>query len=112
LTNAHVVESGKSLTVRLADGREVGGTVVGAFAESDVAVVKIDAPGLTPAKFEDSEALRVGQWVLAVGSPFGFQQSVTAGIVSAKGRGSIEGAMSPDPENIPQRFQEFIQTDA
>ena len=112
LTNAHVVESGKSLTVRLADGREVGGTVVGAFAESDVAVVKIDAPGLTPAKFGDSEALRVGQWVLAVGSPFGFQQSVTAGIVSAKGRGSIEGAMSPDPENIPQRFQEFIQTDA
>ncbi len=112
LTNAHVVESGKSLSVRLADGREVEGEIVGTFAESDIAVVKIEATGLTPAQFGDSEALRVGQWVLAIGSPFGFQQSVTAGIVSAKGRGSIEGPMSTDWDNPPQRFQEFIQTDA
>ena len=85
--------------------------LIGTFAETDVAVIKIDADGLVPAEFGDSEGLRVGQWVLAVGSPFGFQQSVTAGIVSAKGRGSVN--MSPGEEgNAPQRFQEFIQTDA
>lgn len=111
LTNAHVVEAGKFINVRLSDGREVPAELIGTFTETDVAVIKIDAEGLVPAQFGDSEGLRVGQWVLAIGSPFGFQQSVTAGIVSAKGRGSVN--MSPGDEgNAPQRFQEFIQTDA
>ncbi len=111
LTNAHVVEAGEFLKVRLRDGREVAGELIGTFSETDVAVVKIEAEGLVSAEFGDSEALRVWEWVLAVGSPFGFQQSVTAGIISAKGRGSVNTSMG-NQENMPQRFQEFIQTDA
>ncbi|MBO6512555.1 MAG: trypsin-like peptidase domain-containing protein [Phycisphaerales bacterium] len=111
LTNAHVVEAGSIISVRLSDGREMEAELIGTFPETDVAVLRIDAEGLVPAEFGDSEALRVGEWVLAVGSPFGFQQSVTAGIVSAKGRGSM--SMSPGEEQPGfQRFQEFIQTDA
>ena len=106
LTNNHVVEQGNSIEVRLFDGRELPAEVVGTFAESDVAVLKIEADDLQPAGFGDSEALKVGQWVLAVGSPFGFDQTVTAGIVSAKGRGSIS---SSGPDNA---LQEYIQTDA
>lgn len=111
LTNAHVVDAGEFLKVRLRDGRELPGELIGTFSETDIAVIKIDAEGLVPAEFGDSEALRVGEWVLAVGSPFGFQQSVTAGIISAKGRGSVNTSMG-NQENMPQRFQEFIQTDA
>lgn len=111
LTNAHVVEAGQFINVRLSDGREVPAELIGTFSETDVAVIKIEAEGLVPAEFGDSEGLRVGQWVLAIGSPFGFQQSVTAGIVSAKGRGSVEAA-NGSGGNAPQRFQEFIQTDA
>lgn len=111
LTNAHVVEAGSIISVRLSDGREMDAELIGTFAETDVAVLKIEAEGLVAAEFGDSEGLRVGEWVLAVGSPFGFQQSVTAGIVSAKGRGSM--SMSPGEEQPGfQRFQEFIQTDA
>ncbi len=109
LTNNHVIEAGQTIKVRLADGREVDGELVGAFSETDLAVLKIDADRLTPARFGDSEALGVGEWVIAVGSPFGFEQTVTAGIISAKGRGSI------DPQTMdeaPMRFQEFLQTDA
>lgn len=109
LTNAHVVAQGTGYTVRLADGREVPGELVGAFDETDLAVLKIDAPGLRVARFGDSERLGVGEWVLAVGSPFGFEQTVTAGIVSAKGRGTID---PQSMEDSPTRFQEFIQTDA
>lgn len=108
LTNNHVVESGESITVRLADGRECPAELIGALADTDLAVLKIEAEGLTPASFGDSEALGVGEWVLAVGSPFGFEQTVTAGIVSAKGRGSID----PRGSDEATRFQEFIQTDA
>lgn len=111
LTNAHVVEAGQYINVRLSDGREVAAELIGTFSETDVAVIKIEAEGLVAAEFGDSEGLRVGQWVLAIGSPFGFQQSVTAGIVSAKGRGSVEAA-NGSGGNAPQRFQEFIQTDA
>jgi len=111
LTNAHVVQAGRYITVRLSDGREMPGELVGVFSETDIAVIKIDGDGLVPAEFGDSEALRVGQWVLAVGSPFGFQQSVTAGIISAKGRGSVS-VPGTDESRMPQRFQEFIQTDA
>jgi serine protease Do len=109
LTNNHVIEAGRVITVRLADGREASARLIGAFEETDLAVLKIDAPGLKPAAFGDSEALGVGEWVLAVGSPFGFEQTVTAGIISAKGRGTIEPG---SPGGGVTRFQEFIQTDA
>jgi serine protease Do len=110
LTNNHVIADGNSILVRLNDGRELPAEVIGTFAESDIGVIKVEADDLIPAKFGDSEALRVGQWVLAVGSPFGFDQTVTAGIVSAKGRGSF----GPDSQNTGGvgRLQEFIQTDA
>ncbi len=109
LTNNHVVEAGRYITVRLADGRELGARLVGTFAETDIAVLKIEADDIVAASFADSEAARVGQWVLAVGSPFGFEQTVTAGIISAKGRGSANLQLS---QGRGQKLQEFIQTDA
>jgi len=109
LTNFHVVQQGRMITVRLSDGRTAQAEMVGGFEETDLAVLKIDAPGLRPASFGDSEAIGVGEWVLAVGSPFGFEQTVTAGIISAKGRGQIDPQASSDG---PTRFQEFLQTDA
>ncbi|MFK7760061.1 MAG: trypsin-like peptidase domain-containing protein [Phycisphaerales bacterium] len=111
LTNAHVVEGAAYIKVRMSDGRELKAELVGAFSETDVAVIKIEADNLVPAVFGDSEGIRVGQWVMAVGSPFGFQQSVTAGIISAKGRGAVDMSAS-DAMMAPQRFQEFLQTDA
>ena len=105
VTNNHVIEDGQRLLVRLFDGREIEADLVGADKATDLAVLRIEADGLSAAQFGDSDALSVGEWVLAVGSPFGFDQSVTAGIVSAKGRGlgSDTGMM---------RYEEFIQTDA
>ena len=113
LTNNHVVEVGRFITVRLADGRELGARLVGTFEETDIAVLKIEADDIQAASFADSEAVRVGQWVLAVGSPFGFEQTVTAGIVSAKGRGSTSPQFSSvNSQSSGVRLQEFIQTDA
>ncbi len=106
LTNNHVIQNADELVVRLADGREYPAQTIGADPLTDLAVLKIDAMDLTPASFGDSEALEVGEWVLAAGSPFGFANSITAGIVSAKGRGGLGG----DEES--RIFQEFIQTDA
>ncbi|HMV91942.1 MAG TPA: Do family serine endopeptidase [Thauera aminoaromatica] len=100
LTNAHVVEAAESIVVRLADKREFDATVIGADARSDVALIRIEAKDLPHVVLGDPEALAVGEWVLAIGSPFGFEQSVTAGIVSAKGRSL------PDENFVP-----FIQTD-
>ena len=100
LTNAHVVEAAESIVVRLADKREFDATVIGADARSDVALIRIEAKALPHVVLGDPEALAVGEWVLAIGSPFGFEQSVTAGIVSAKGRSL------PDENFVP-----FIQTD-
>jgi serine protease Do len=105
LTNDHVVGSASALKVRLTDGREFEAELVGRDSATDLAVLKIDAEGLAPARFADSESLEVGQWVLAVGSPFGFDSSVTAGIVSAKGRTGLGGSSG-------ERYEEFIQTDA
>jgi len=102
ITNNHVVDGATELTVKLSDDREYPATVVGTDVESDLAVIKIDASGLVPAKFGDSDSLEVGEWVLAMGSPFGLEHTVTAGIVSAKGRANMGLAT----------FEDFIQTDA
>lgn len=100
LTNAHVIEEAEEILVRLADKREYSAEVIGADARSDVALIRIDASDLPHVVFGNPDALKVGEWVLAIGSPFGFEQSVTAGIVSAKGRSL------PDENFVP-----FIQTD-
>lgn len=103
LTNFHVVEGATRITVGLLSGEKFRGKVVGVDDETDVAVVKIDAPHDLPTlKLGDSNASDVGDWVLAIGSPFGLEQTVTAGIISKKER------ESPSFSN----FQRFIQTDA
>jgi serine protease Do len=100
LTNAHVIESADEVTVRLTDKREFKARVVGADRRTDLALVKIEAAGLPTVRFGDPGRLKVGEWVVAIGSPFGFDNTVTAGIVSAKGR------------SLPQEnFVPFIQTD-
>ena len=100
LTNAHVVEGADEILVRLIDKREFRARVIGADARSDVALIKIDAMGLPRVVLGDPSGLKVGEWVVAIGSPFGFDHSVTAGIVSATGRSL------PDENFVP-----FIQTD-
>jgi len=100
LTNAHVVEGGDEINVKLTDKREFKARVIGADKRTDVALIKIDGAGLPLVKFGDPGKLKVGEWVVAIGSPFGFENTVTAGIVSAKGR------------SLPQEnFVPFIQTD-
>ena len=101
LTNAHVVEGADEVRVKLPDKREFKGKVAGIDHLTDVAVVKIDAKGLPAVKIGDPAKIRVGEWVLAIGSPFGFENTVTAGIVSATSRSLPEGSYVP-----------FIQTDA
>jgi serine protease Do len=101
LTNNHVVEDADDIVVRLKDGRTFAGEVKGVDPESDVALVKIPASGLTPAKLGDSDATRVGEFVLAIGAPFELNDTVTVGHVSAKGR-----VFEHDAD------QDFIQTDA
>lgn len=103
LTNFHVVDGADEIVVRFNDRRELVAEVVGADARSDLALLKVDARDLPTVKLGDSERLRVGEWVLAIGSPFGFDYSVTAGIVSAKGRSL------PDERN--ENYVPFIQTD-
>jgi serine protease Do len=101
LTNAHVVDSADEILVRLTDKSEFKAKVIGADKRTDVALIKIEATGLPTLRIGDPNALKVGEWVVAIGSPFGFDNSVTAGIVSAKGR------------SLPQEnFVPFIQTDA
>ena len=103
LTNSHVVGTrGAVITITLADNRELQGTVVGADPHTDLAVVKVEAGGFTPLPWGDSSKLRVAEWVLAVGNPFAFSQTVTLGIVSAANR--------HDPQLA--RYNDFIQTDA
>jgi serine protease Do len=104
VTNAHVVENAEEITVRLTDKREFKAKVIGIDTRSDVAVVKIDATNLPIVKIGDISRLRVGEWVIAIGSPFGFANTVTAGIVSAKSRDNI--ANDPNTDAVP-----FIQTD-
>jgi serine protease Do len=100
LTNAHVVNGASEVTVRLTDRREYTAKVIGVDTKSDVAVIRIPAKNLPTVKVGDTRGLKVGEWVVAIGAPFGFENSVTAGIVSAKGR------TLPDSGYVP-----FIQTD-
>ncbi len=100
LTNNHVVEGAETVIVRLNDRREFIAEIVGTDPRSDIAVLKLDANDLPVAKIADSDDVKRGQWVVAIGSPFGFDYSVTAGIVSATGRAL------PDESYVP-----FIQTD-
>jgi serine protease Do len=100
LTNSHVVAAADDITVKLNDKREFPAKLIGVDKRTDVAVIKIDASDLPFVSIGDPEKLRVGDWVLAIGSPFGFESTVTAGIVSAKGR------------SLPQEnYVPFIQTD-
>jgi serine protease Do len=102
VTNNHVVENADQIKVRLADEREFDAKIIGRDPKTDLALIRIEgAKDLSPLKMGDSEALEVGSWVLAVGSPFGLEQTVTAGIVSAKGRFIGAGP-----------YDDFIQTDA
>ena len=103
LTNFHVVDEAEEITVSLNDRREFSAEVVGIDPLSDLAVLKIKGKNLPKVSIGDSENLKVGDWVVAIGSPFSFDFSVTAGIVSAKGR-SIQN------QNIGDRVP-FIQTD-
>lgn len=100
LTNAHVVDAADEVTVRLSDKREFKARIIGADKRSDVALIKIEAANLPAVRLGDPGQLKVGEWVVAIGAPFGFDNSVTAGIVSAKGR------------SLPQEnYVPFIQTD-
>ena len=101
LTNNHVVDGATAVSVRLADGREFDAKIAGRDPQTDLALLKIDATNLPVIPLGDSSALRVGEPVMAVGNPFGLEQTVTTGIVSATGRVIGEGA-----------YDDFIQTDA
>jgi len=101
LTNAHVVDDASEVSVKLTDRREFKAKVVGSDAQSDVALLKIDAKNLPTVRLGNSAATHVGEWVVAIGAPYGFENTVTAGIVSAKSRSLPDGGFVP-----------FIQTDA
>jgi serine protease Do len=101
VTNNHVVDGATEIRVKLADGRELGGHVVGRDPRTDLALLRVEASGLTAIPVGDSSALRVGEPVMAIGNPFGLEQTVTTGIVSATGRVIGDGP-----------YDDFIQTDA
>jgi Do/DeqQ family serine protease len=104
LTNHHVIENAEKITITLLDQRVLEARVIGSDSASDIAVVQVDAENLTEIEFGDSSALRVGDYVVAIGNPFGFAHTVTSGIVSGLGRNQV----SPDPD----AREDFIQTDA
>ena len=104
-TNHHVVEGAKRIRVTLQDRREYNATLIGVDESTDLALLKVEAEGLAAATFGNSDSLRVGEWVLAVGNPYSLNSTVTTGIVSAKGR-SIDVLQTDD------RIESFIQTDA
>src|SRR4051812_43401312 len=101
ITNNHVVDQVDEIEVQLSDGRTKKARVVGADAEVDLAVLKIDEPGLKPLKLADSDTVQAGDFVLAIGNPFGFEETVTDGIISSKGR-----------PNRADAFGDFLQTNA
>ncbi len=103
VTNFHVVDGAQKITVTMSDGRSFEARLVGKDPEFDLAVIRIDGRGLPTVKLGDSDSLRVGEWVMAVGNPYGLEHSATVGVISAKGRMIQVGG---------RRFQNFIQTDA
>ncbi len=103
LTNFHVVKGADAVTVRLADKQEFRGRIVGSDSKTDIAIIKFDAPDdVRVATLGNSDALRVGEWAIAIGNPFGLDQTVTVGVVSATGRADVGIAT----------YENFIQTDA
>jgi serine protease Do len=102
LTNSHVVKDATEITVRLNDGKEYSAKVIGSDSNTEIAVIKIDASNLPYVELGDSDNLEVGEWVVAIGNPYGLQASLTVGVVSAKGRNNLDLADTED----------FIQTDA
>jgi Do/DeqQ family serine protease len=102
LTNYHVVAEANKLTIRLFDGRELKGTIQGTDPKTDLAVVYVDAKDLPAATLGDSDKLQVGEWAIAIGSPFGLEETVTVGVISAKGRTGLGTGT----------YEDFIQTDA
>ena len=106
LTNNHVVEGADEIVVKLSDEREFPGKVVGTDPQTDIAVVRIDAKDLRALPLGDSDAIAVGDWVVAIGNPFGLSHTVSAGIVSAKGR------TQQDVPLDPSGYYDFMQTDA
>ncbi|MCC9002224.1 MAG: trypsin-like peptidase domain-containing protein, partial [Candidatus Competibacter sp.] len=102
ITNHHVVDGVDTITVTLRDGRKLNAKVIGSDRESDVAVIQIPSGNLTALPLADSDALRVGDFVVAIGNPFGLGQTVTSGIISALGRSGLG----------IQGYEDFIQTDA
>jgi Do/DeqQ family serine protease len=102
LTNYHVVAGADKLTVRLFDGRELKGTVQGTDPKTDLAVVHVEAKDLPVATLGDSDKIQVGEWAIAIGSPFGLEETVTVGVISAKGRTGLGTGT----------YEDFIQTDA
>ncbi|MBM4266052.1 MAG: Do family serine endopeptidase [Deltaproteobacteria bacterium] len=102
LTNQHVIEGAEQVRVTLLDGRQLDAQVLGSDPDTDVALLKIDAAGLKQIEFGDSSKLKVGDFVVAIGNPFGLGQTATSGIVSALGRTGL----------IPEGYEDFIQTDA
>ena len=102
VTNKHVIKNAGEIVIRLYDGSEYKAEIVGTDKRSDIAVLKIDAEGLTPAKFGNSDSLELGEIVLAIGNPVGLGQTVTSGIISAKGTSNLQIT----------GFEDFVQTDA
>jgi serine protease Do len=102
LTNYHVVAEADKLTVRLLDGKELKGTIQGTDPKTDLAVVHVEAKDLPVAALGDSDKLQVGEWAIAIGSPFGLEETVTVGVISAKGRTGLGTGT----------YEDFIQTDA
>lgn len=102
VTNNHVIDHALTINVRLRDGRLLPAKLLGRDPATDLAVVKVDATGLPAAKFADSDAAKVGEWVVAIGSPFGLGYTVTTGVLSAKGRGGLG----------MNQIEDYLQTDA
>lgn len=102
ITNNHVVDEADEITVRLSDKKEYKAKLIGSDAKTDLAVIKIEGTGFKAATFGDSDKLKIGEWVVAAGNPFGLDHTITAGIVSAKGRSNV-GIVD---------YEDFIQTDA
>ena len=101
LTNHHVVEGAEKITIRLSDGRELKGSVSGTDPRTDLAVVEVKATDLPGAILGDSDRIEVGEWAIAIGSPFGLEETVTVGVISAKGRTGLRTGT----------YEDFIQTD-